>query len=340
MRCLVVGGTGFLGGVIADALVKNGHAVAVLSRGETSRASNAEVSTIQADRYGDLSVLAGEDFDWVFDSCAYSPDAVEKLLNAVGSEISRYLMISSISAYDTFLKPGMSENDSVLDATTHDLEIAANVSPKDRVSAFAYGESYGPLKRACEIKADQMLGERATVLRVGLLVGPGDYTDRLTWWVRRFDEATQDRPNIPAPLPKDRPVQLIDVRDVAEFTVNCAANSLSGIWNVTGDPMELSVVLDAISKVSNSDSKVIWVTEDAIKDAGIAPWSDIPLMAPMIPEFQYFLEVGTDKAKASGLKCRPIEETLRPLLDWDRSRRHQPLKVGMTPQQEELLVNS
>ncbi|MCK4823140.1 NAD-dependent epimerase/dehydratase family protein, partial [bacterium] len=103
MRSLVVGGTGFLGGAIVDALVKNGHAVSVLSRGQTNREVNSPVEFILADRYGDLSALRDREFDWVFDSCAYSPDAVDLLLTAVGTDIDRYVMISSISAYGTFL---------------------------------------------------------------------------------------------------------------------------------------------------------------------------------------------------------------------------------------------
>ncbi len=338
MRCLVVGGTGFLGGAIADTLVDHGHDVTILCRGQTFRNTQSSVKSIQADRYGDLRSLGAERFDWVFDSCAYSPDSVETLLTPVGSDLARYVLISSISAYGEFLQPGLSEVANLREATKQDLEVAANIPPESRTSAFAYGPSYGPLKRSCEIKALQMLGDRASALRVGLLAGAGDYTDRLTWWVRRIDEARGDRIHIPAPAPKHRLTQLIDVRDVAAFALRCATNELSGIWNVTGEPQAFNDVLTTLIDVSGSDAELIWVNEEAIRKAQVTPWLDIPMMAPLLPAFRYFLEVSTEKARSAGLKCRPIEETLKPLLDWDRGRRELDLKVGLTPEQEALLL--
>lgn len=338
MRCLIVGGTGFLGGAMADALIEAGHSVAILARGKTSRETRAEVEGIQADRYGNLDALKGQGFNWVFDSCAYSPDAVEMLLTALGDNVSRYVMISSISAYGEFLEPALNETTTVPEATAHDFEVAAKLLPENRASAFAYGSSYRPLKRACEIKAEEILGSRATALRVGLLVGAGDYTDRLTWWVRRIDEAKGSRQEVPVPAPKNRLLQFIDVRDAARFSVMCANNELSGIWNVTGEPQRFSDAMAAIVSVTGSDAKLEWVGEDAIIDAEITPWVDIPMMAPLDPSFRYFLEVSTSKAQSAGLTCRPIEDTLGPLLAWDRKRRNVGLECGMTPEQEAMLL--
>ncbi|MEM9631238.1 MAG: NAD-dependent epimerase/dehydratase family protein [Pseudomonadota bacterium] len=339
MRCLVVGGTGFLGGAITDALVEHGHDVAILSRGSTSRPTRSSVEAICTDRFGDLGSLVSERFDWVFDTCAFSPDAVETLLSAVGENIERYVLISSISAYGEFLKPALCEKEDVPEASMHDLEVASNVPPDKRASAFAYGSSYGPLKRSCELKASRMLADRATSLRVGLLVGAGDYTDRLTWWVRRIDQARGERTRVPAPAPPQRPVQLIDVRDVAEFAIRSTTENLPGIWNVTGKTVAISEVLDAVIKVCGSNAELVWVDEDAIQSANVVPWVDMPMMAPSSPTFRYFLEVSTGKACSKGLKCRPIEETLKPLLDWDRSRRETKLKVGLTTKQELLLLS-
>ncbi|MFQ6546694.1 NAD-dependent epimerase/dehydratase family protein [Aestuariibius sp. 2305UL40-4] len=338
MRCLVVGGTGFLGGAIADALIDAGHSVAILSRGETDRVSRASAEIIQADRYGPLDALGGYAFDWVFDSCAYSPDALTSLLPALGDGVGRYVLISSISAYGTFRTKGLDETADVPGATEDDLEVAAGLPPERRASAFAYGASYGPLKRACEVAAEDVLGDRATSLRVGLLVGAGDYTDRLTWWVRRIDTARGERRTIPAPAPEDRPVQLIDVRDAAEFAVLCASDGLAGIWNVTGAPVPFSEVLHAIRDLSQSEAAFVWVDEEKIARSDVAPWVDIPMMAPPLSDFRYFLEVSTAKATAAGLICRPLKETLAPLLDWDLGRREVDLKGGMSAEQEERLL--
>ncbi len=340
MRCLVVGGTGFLGGAIVDALLDGGYSVSILSRGITDSTNAAVVEVIQADRYEDLTMLKKQSFDWVFDTCAYTPEAVERLLKAVGHTITRYVLISSVSAYGTFKEDRQNETATVPDATSLDFEIAAGLPPKDRASAFAYGASYGPLKRACERKADEMLGERATSLRVGLLIGAGDYSDRLTWWVRRLDQAREGRERVPAPAPKDRLVQMIDVKDVAQFAVQCGNDALSGIWNVTGEPIPMGEVLSQIAEVSNSEAEFVWVEESSIVAAGVAPWSDIPLMAPSLPEFRYFLSIGTEKAKLAGLTCRPLRETITPLLKWDRARQDVPLKCGMTRDQEAELLKA
>lgn len=131
---------------------------------------------------------------------------------------------------------------------------------------------------------------------------------------------------------------MIDVRDAAEFAVLCATNSLPGIWNVTGKPLPFSDVMEAISKASESDAEFIWVDESKIAEAKVMPWVDIPMMAPLLPSFRYFLEVSTDKARSAGLTCRSIEDILEPLLIWDRSQRTVDLKGGMTIEQETSLL--
>lgn len=339
MRCLVVGGTGFLGGAIVDTLTRNDHEVIVLTRGKTFREIPASVRAIQVDRFGDLSNLQSYDFDWVFDTCAFEPEAVERLLQTVGENCRRYVLVSSLSAFGSFSKPGLQESDPVPDATEADLALATNLTDEQRGSATSYGASYGPLKRACEVVAEELLGEKAISLRVGLLVGAGDYSDRLTWWVRRLDQAHGARMRVPAPAPPDRPVQMIDVRDVADFALRCAETELSGLLNVTSQPLPLESVLRAIIEETGSEAQIEWVSEQAILDAKIDPWTDIPLMAPSIPEFKHFLEMSTHKAVALGLKCRPICDTLRPLIEWDRMRRATNLKAGMDETKEALLLN-
>ncbi|MEM7710386.1 MAG: NAD-dependent epimerase/dehydratase family protein [Pseudomonadota bacterium] len=337
MRCLVVGGTGFLGGAMAEALAAAGHEVAILSRGRTA-GGPAGVEMVRADRHGDLSGLAGRSFDWVFDSCAFDPDAVHHLLDAVGPEVARYVLVSSISAYGSFATAGLTEAASVPDATEADLAVAASIPTEDRAMAAAYGASYGPLKRACEIAAEARLGARATILRVGLLIGAGDYTDRLTWWVRRIDGAHGVWRPVPAPGPASRAVQLIDVRDAAGFAVHCAAAAQGGVWNVTGQPMAMSDLLAAVAEAADSPAEVHWIANRDVIGAGIMPWTEMPLMAPPGPKFRYFLEVNADRAEAAGLTCRPLAETLGPLLEWDRGRRDVPLKCGLSAEQEAALL--
>jgi len=335
MKCLVVGGTGFLGGAIVEALIADGHEVAILSRGQTSRNIPVSVSVLTADRYGDLSVLNGKVFDWIFDTCAFDPDTVERLIDIVGHACSRYVFISSLSVYGTFETPDLDESATAAPATDADLALAAGLSNEARALGDSYGQSYGPLKRSCEIRAKEILGERATALRVGLLVGEGDTTDRLPWWVRRIDE----RSSVIVPGPDDRLVQIIDVADIAQFALTCTKTGLAGIWNVTGPPLLLSDLVTSIIEISDSTTKPVWVTTEDIMAAGIMPWVDIPLMVPELPFLKHFFEVNTDKAVQNGLVCRPISDTLSDTLSWDRSRRPNTLSAGMTDQQETSLLD-
>ena len=335
MHTLVVGGTGFLGGAIVEALAARGHESALLSRGATARDLPEGVEVLRADRHGDLGVLRGRSFDLVFDTCAYAPDAVHALLAALGDDVARYVFISSISAYGRYETPGLTEAREAPDATAEDLARAAAVAPAERSSAMAYGSSYGPLKRACERAAEERLGDRATALRLGLIVGAGDYTDRLTWWVRRFDEAGRRRGRIvPAPAPPERPVQLIDVRDAALFAVRCAEEGLGGIWNVCGEPMPTQELFDAIRAATDSAGKVRWRSPATFAAAGAVPWTDVPLMVPDEPVLRHFLEVDASRARTAGLTMRPLKETLDPLVEWDRSRREVELTCGLSAELE------
>ncbi|EAR51581.1 hypothetical protein OG2516_01641 [Oceanicola granulosus HTCC2516] len=336
MRCLVVGGTGFLGGAIADAATAAGHDVTILSRGRTVRGGSS-VRTIRADRHGDLAPLRGEAFDWVFDSCAYTPASVRTLLEALPG-LQRYVLVSSISTYGSYTAHVI-ETDPVPAPTEDDLATARAVPPGERASAMAYGAAYGPLKRGCELVAEEMLGARATALRVGLLVGAGDYTDRLTWWARRIDLAHGDRRRVPAPGPCDRAVQFIDVRDAADFALACAESAHGGVWNVTGRPMPMADLLAAARDAAGSPAELVWVDEARVVGAGVAPWVDMPLMAPALPQFRYFLQVDTARARSAGLACRPLRDTLARLLAWDRARRDVPLKGGLSAEQEAALLD-
>src|SRR5688572_32008048 len=186
MDVLVVGGTGFLGGAVADAARAAGHAVSVFARGRTKREPAPRVETLVGDRFGDMSSLHGRRFDLVVDTCAFSPDAVANLLDALSPTTGRYALISSISAYADLSKPNMDETAPTSRATAEQLAMA-RASPADqRSSAASYGAAYGALKREAELVALSRLGDRTLILRAGLLVGAGVYRTGLPSWFRRM----------------------------------------------------------------------------------------------------------------------------------------------------------
>jgi len=334
MKALIVGGTGFLGGAIVEAAVAAGCQVAVLSRGQTKRTLPEGVRVLQGDRHDDLAVLTDERFDLVFDTCAYAPEAVERLLQVVGSSLRRYLFVSSVSVYGDYSKPQLCETDPVPTAAEADLELARSLPTERRSDAVAYAPSYGPLKRACEVVAQEMLGERAILLRSGLLVGAGDTSDRLTWWVRRIDQGGR----VPVPAARDSFFQMIDVRDAAAFAVRAALDERSGIYNMTSRDMPLSALLDAVVAVTDAEAELVWLSAGKLEEAGIQPWTELPLIAPSGARWRYFLQIDTGKAHRDGLTCRPIAETLTDLLRWDRAHRDRPLKCGLCPAQERALL--
>jgi 2'-hydroxyisoflavone reductase len=336
MNVLVVGGTGFLGGAVADAALEAGHRVAIFTRGQTvNRAVVAGFETIVGDRHHDLSALRGRSFDLVVDTCAFAPDAVASLLDALSSTIGRYALVSSASVYANFAKPGLTEQAPTSRATPEQLDLARTLPSERRSSAASYGTAYGPLKRECELVALDRLADRALILRSGLLVGAGDYTDRLTYWVRRVDQGGP----VPAPGDPQRLVQLIDVRDAARFIVEGAEKGLGGVFNLTGCPLPMSELLDSCRHVAGSDVRFVWFPDEAILAAGLEPWSEVPLWLPHSDEpFRHFLEIDTEKALAHGLRTRPLAETLENILAWDRTRRAMPLKAGMPPEKEAALL--
>jgi 2'-hydroxyisoflavone reductase len=336
MNVLVVGGTGFLGGAVADAALKAGHRVAIFTRGQTvNPAVGSGFETIVGDRHQDLLGLRGRSFDLVVDTCAFAPDAVASLLDALSPTIGRYALVTSASVYADFAQPGVSEQSPTSRATPEQLDLARSLPVERRSSAASYGTAYGPLKRESELVVIESLGDRALILRSGLLVGAGDYTDRLTYWVRRVDQGG----TVPAPGDPQRLVQLIDVRDAAHFIVEGAASGLGGVFNLTGRPLPMSALLDSCRQVSGSDARFVWCPDEAVLAVGLEPWSEVPLWLPRSDEpFRHFLEIDTDKAFAHGLRTRPLDETLKTILAGDRTRRATLLKAGMPPEKEAALL--
>ena len=267
-------------------------------------------------------------FDAVIDTCGYAPDMVERLAQVIGPV--HYVFVSSISVYDDMSTPQFDETASAPAATEKDLQLAAGVAQELRGTAGPYGTSYGRLKRSCEITAEAAFAGQCTLIRLGLIVGPRDYTDRFTWWVRRCDS---DDPLL-APGPIDRSIQIIDVRDAANFLVTMAETGKCDTFNLTGDPFTIETMLAAICAVARRQTPVTFCPLDVFARAGLRHWTDLPLIVPDDPKFANMLNVSVKKARAVGLVTRPILETIQSVLDWDRQNRDRGLSCGMSPAQD------
>lgn len=336
MKVLVVGGTGFLGGAVAAEAVAAGHETSIFTRGKSPLERSPSVTTLAGDRHADLSALHGMCFDLVVDTCAFTPLSVSLLLDALSPDIGKYALVSSSSVYSDCSMPDVDEDGTAPCATEDQLAFANAIRPADRSNAMSYGTAYGPLKRSAELVAIERLGGRAFILRSGLLVGAGDYTDRLTYWVRRVDQGGA----MVAPGDSTRRIQFIDVRDAANFIVAGAEHGLSGVFNLTGSPMTWEKFLRACQTISNSDSELRWIADDDILTAGVVPWTELPLWIPARHKpLRHFLEISTARAFGAGLQTRAIEETIGDILTWDRQRRAMPLKAGLPTDNESALLS-
>jgi len=326
MNILILGGTKFLGRHLVEAALARGHEVTLFNRGKTNPDLFPTIETILGDREHDIDKLAGRKWDAVIDVAGYVPRIVRLAAQGLDKSVGRYVFISSISAYDDaiFKKIGVNEADAV-------------GKLKDESIEEVTGETYGPLKALCEKTVQDVYGDRALIIRPGLIVGPNDPTDRFTYWPVRIKTGG----DVIAPQDPNVPVQIIDVRDLSDFVIKLIEESASGIYNATGPATELSLgeTLDACQRVAGSDASVYWAGVDFLKEHEVAPWSDMPVWVPDDEESAGFSRVDISKAIGVGLKFRPLEETIRDTIAWAETRPadHQ-WRAGLNPDKERTLL--
>jgi 2'-hydroxyisoflavone reductase len=250
-------------------------------------------------------------------------------LSATGLErsVGRYVFISSISAFANFNKIGMDESDDVGKLEDESVEEIT-------------GETYGPLKALCEkVVQDTFGGSRALIIRPGLIVGPNDPTDRFTYWPVRVARGG----DVLAPEKPEVPVQIIDVRDLAEFTIKLIEENASGIYNATGPDYELTFgrMLETCKKVSSSDAEFKWASVEFLNQNKVAPWSDVPVWVPDTAEDAGFSRLDISKAIQAGLEFRPLQDTVRDTIAWANTRPAEyEWRAGLKPEREQELLKS
>ena len=321
MKVLVLGGTVFLGRHIVDALVAGGHEVTLFNRGVSNAGLFPELETIHGDRTKDLSPLAGRHWDAVIDVAAYFPRVAR--MSAREIDAGHYTFISTISVYPQFPVAGIDEATAVATVADPDIEDIG-------------GDRYGALKALCEQEAEAAHPGHTLVIRPGLIVGPHDPTDRFTYWPQRIAAGGE----VLAPEGPDVPVQVIDARDLAEWTVRMVERGATGTYNATGEPgrRTLDDVFRAAKADSGSDARVTYVSEAFLRAESVAPWGEMPLWVGSDPGMAGFAAVSVEKALAAGLTSRPIAETIRDTLKWHATRPEAPLRAGITREREAELL--
>jgi len=322
MRILIIGGTVFLGRHIVQAARAHGHDLTLFHRGQHPSDLPDGVHEILGDRNGDLAALASGQWDAVVDTSAYYPRQVRAMTTALAGRVNRYILISTISVYGDDLPPNATEATPM--ATIADPTI-------EEVT----GDTYGPLKALCETAAAAGMPGQALIIRPGLIVGPHDPSDRFTYWPHRVARGGE----ILAPGDPDFVTQFIDVRDLAEWTVRLAEDGATGTYHATGpaQPLPMGDVLAECQAASGGNAHFTWVSEAFLAEHAVGAYVEMPLWVPS--EALGFNRVDCAKAIAAGLTFRPLAETVRDTLAWDRARpADTTLRGGLSAEREAALL--
>lgn len=320
MRILIIGGTRFLGRHLVEAALARGHEVTLFNRGITNPNLFPQVEAVYGDREHDLDKLSGRSWDTVIDVAGYVPRIVRLSAEVLEPNVSRYVFISSLSVYADFRKIGIDESYPVGKIEGESVEEIT-------------GETYGPLKALCEKAVREIYGERALIIRPGLIVGPHDPTDRFTYWPVRVARGG----DVLAPQKPQATTQIIDVRDLSDFIIKLVEENASGIYNATGPDYELTMgkLLEVSKQVSGSDANFKWASVEFLNQNKVEAWSDIPAWIPDDEEGVGFARIDISKAIHAGLTFRPLEETVRDTLEWAKTRpTDHEWRAGLTAERE------
>ncbi|MDY7227303.1 epimerase [Hyalangium rubrum] len=331
-KILVLGGTGFLGPAFVTAAQARGHTLTLFNRGKTRPDWFPETEKLRGDRDPKkdegLKALEGRKFDAVLDTSGYYPRMVQASAELLAPHVQQYIYISSISAYASDQTPREDES-----APTAKL-----ADPTVETMGTNY-ENFGGLKRLCEEAAEKALPGRVANIRPGYIVGPLDGSDRFTYWPVRFDKGGQ----MLAPGTPEDPIQVIDVRDLAEWLVKVVEDNTTGIFNATGPekPWNMGGVLATCKKVTGKDTKLTWVPAEFLAKHGESGDGSIPIWMPPTGKTAGAHLRSNAKAVKAGLKFRPtsvtVKDTLKYFKELPEERRNKP-RAGLTPEREAELL--
>ena len=314
LKILILGGTGFIGPHMVREALRRGHEVSLFNRGRTNRTLFPDLELLIGDRDNGLDALVGRKWDAVVDNSGYVPRHVADSAQLLSSAVSHYIFVSSVSAY-----AAMSGN--LTAADYHDVDMLNTeydsplaTMPDETVEEVTSG-TYGPLKVLCERAVTEAMGEdRITILRPTWVAGPGDNSDRFTYWPVRVSRGGEMLvPGTPADL-----IQIVDVRDLANFVVDSLEQKITGIYNMVNPPGSYSMgeFIADCQAVTASDVSLTWVDLPFIEANGLFTGGELPIWAPMSGDTRSDAIVNGDRSFAKGMKTRPPKETIRGIMEW------------------------
>ncbi|WP_327090874.1 NAD-dependent epimerase/dehydratase family protein [Nonomuraea sp. NBC_01738] len=303
MRVLVIGGSAFLGRAIVAEALDRGHQVTTFNRGRSGEDAPG-VEAVRGDREvtADLERLAeGRSWDFVVDSSGYVPKVVGDAVRVLSGHAATYAFISTVSAVRDF--PDKAATD---ESGLWDCEPDAGPEAGD----------YGVLKAGCERAVEQGFDGNALIIQPGLILGPHENVARLPWWLTRISHGGR----VLAPGDPDAPMQLIDARDVAIFTLDQAEKGVADRFMVTGPSGNTTYGqwLELCKQVTGSDAELVWVPDAFLADRLERAFVELPLYAPAGAVRDHFWSVATGRAEAAGLRTRPVADIVRDTWAWLR----------------------
>jgi 2'-hydroxyisoflavone reductase len=326
LRVLIFGGTGFIGPHFVRVLRESGHKLTLFNRGKRNPGLFPDIETLIGDRNGKIDALKGRDWDVVIDDSGYFPAQVRASAELLRDRVHHYIYVSSISAYADLTPPGIDE----------DYRLAPL---KDPDAKQITEENYGGLKAACEQIVEQTYGKRQAVIRPSYIVGPGDTTDRFTYWPVR---AARGGEMLAPGAPRD-PIQFIDVRDLADFMRLAVERRIAGRYNLCNPPGAVTIgdVLETSKRLANAGTTFVWADAAFLQKNKLLESGEIPIWSPATGEFAGAALVSSARAVAQGLRFRNLETTVRDTLSWHEQRppaQKEKLRAGLTAERETALL--
>ncbi|MFI9723025.1 NAD-dependent epimerase/dehydratase family protein [Streptomyces sp. NPDC052396] len=325
MKLLILGGTEFVGRALTDEALARDWQVTVFHRGRHQPPPG--VTALHGDRLeaGGLAALETGEWDLVVDTWSGAPSAVRAAARLLAGRAGRYVYVSSRSVYRDPGPTDQTEHAPLVDAAPDLGEV-----------------EYAQAKRGGELAAEESFGDRALLVRAGLILGPWENIGRLPWWLLRMARGGK----VLAPGPENSGIQYIDVRDLATWTLDAAERGLGGPYNLVGPPghSTMGELLRACAEVTGSDAELCWTDPESVLAAGVQPWTDLPVWLPPGELHDTIHGGSVDKALAAGLRCRPVGETVADTWQWLRGLDGPPPQrtdrpaVGLDPEVEAAIL--
>jgi 2'-hydroxyisoflavone reductase len=302
LRILILGGTGFIGPHLVRAVLARGHTPVLFNRGRTQPQMFAEqyagLESLVGDRDGDIAALATGRWDAVIDDSGYTPEQVRATAELLRERVDHYVFTSTRGVYRDFTPAHVDE----------DAPLGMAGVPDSQWTG------YGPLKALAEREVQRVFAGRHTIARPPIITGPGDATDRFTYWYVRVDRGG----DVLAPGDPADPVQYIDVRDLVDFYLHVVEQRTSGVFNVVAPaaPLSSAAFLHGLRAGTAAPVSFTWVDWDFLESAGVREGRELSAWrAPRGANLNYG-RVDNRRAIAAGLTFRPLAVTAGDTLAW------------------------